>query len=328
MDAPGEMIDVGGRRLHLLRRGAGSPTVLLESGGGGGSSTQDWPLLGRVARFTHGISYDRAGLGWSDPQAAPKTFNGMADDLDALLRRAGEPPPYVLVGSSFGGLLARGYCRRFPAKVAGVVILDAADEAQYFPTMRRMLPVHAAELRREAVRAERGEIWAEAGPAISAARGLDEVTKAGMRHVLGLRRHFEAALDELQAAGRATAEEMQPGEPGSLGDRPMIVLSAGRAAQDPAWIDGRAEAQARLAALSRRGVHLVAEHDGHSLALENPKLVAAAIETVVRAVRGETFDVAEVRRLAAKPRQKSSALDGRASIDPAATVPRRPAESP
>lgn len=300
MIAPGEMIDIGGRRLHLLRRGAGAPTVILESGGGGGSATQDWPRLGLVARFTHVLSYDRAGLGWSDPPPAPKTFDGMVADLDALVASAGEAPPFVLVGSSFGGLLVRAYCRRFAAMVAGAVILDASDEAMYFPTMRRMMPFHEAELRREADRAERGEVLAEAEPAISAARGLDETTKGAMRHVLGLRTHFEAALDELQAASRATPEEMAPGEAGSLGDRPLIVLSAGRrsATAAPAWEEGWAEAQARLAALSRRGVHLVAENNGHSLALENPKLVAAAIEAVVKAVRGAPLDVSEVRRFA------------------------------
>jgi pimeloyl-ACP methyl ester carboxylesterase len=298
MDAPGEMIDIGGRRLHVMRRGDGAPTVILESGGGGGSSTQDWPLLGRVARFTHALSYDRAGLGWSDPSRTPKTFDGMASDLDALLAAAGETAPFVLVGGSFGGLLVLAYCRRFPAKVAGVVILDAADETKYFATMRRMLPVHEADLRREADRAERGDVLAEAEPAIRAATGLDDVTKAGMRHVLGLRSHFEAALDELRAAARATSAEMAPGKPGSLGDRPLIVLSAGKSAQDAAWQEGWAAAQTRLAALSRRGVHLVAENNGHSLALENPKLVSAAVEAVVRAVRGELFDVSEVRRLA------------------------------
>jgi len=301
VDAPGEMIDIGGRRLHLPRRGAGAPTVILESGGGGGSSTQDWPLLHRVARFTHVMSYDRAGLGWSDPPPAPRTFNGMAGDLDALLACAGEAAPFVLVGGSFGGLLVSAYCRRFPTKVSGAVILDAADETKYFPTMRRMAPVHEADLRVEADRAERGEILAEAGPAISAAPGLDEMTKAGMRHILGLRSHFEAALDELQAAGRATPEEMAPGEPGSLGERPLIVLSAGKSSADPAWKEGWTDAQARRAALSRRGVHIVAENNGHSLALENPKLVAAAVAAVVLAARGAPFDVSEVRRLAASP---------------------------
>jgi pimeloyl-ACP methyl ester carboxylesterase len=166
--------------------------------------------------------------------------------------------------------------------------------------MRRMMPFHEADLRREADRAERGEVLAEAEPAISAARELDPMTKAAMRHMLGLRTHFEAALDELQAACRATPEEMAPGQPGSLGDRPLIVLSAGKrsAMTSPAWEEGWADAQARLAALSQRGVHLVAENNGHSLALENPKLVAAAIEAVVMAVRGAPLDVSEVRRRA------------------------------
>jgi hypothetical protein len=66
----------------------------------------------------------------------------------------------------------------------------------------------------------------------------------------------------------------------------------------PAWEEGWADAQARLAALSQRGVHLVAKNNGHSLALENPKLVTAAIEAVVMAVRGAPLDVSEVRRRA------------------------------
>jgi pimeloyl-ACP methyl ester carboxylesterase len=302
MQAPGEMIDVGGRRLHLLRRGQGAPTVILEAGGGGGSSTQDWPLLNRVARFTHVLSYDRAGLGWSDPPPGPKMINGIAGDLDALLASANEPPPYVLVGGSFGGLLVRAFCRLYPAKVAGAVFLDAPDEAKYYPTMRRMLPVHVEELMREADRAERGEVLADAEPAINAARGLDEMTKSAMRHVLTLRSHFEAALDELQSATRVQPDEIVPGIPGSLGARPVIVLSAGKSAADPAWVVGWAEAQGRLAALSQRGAHIVARNCGHSIAVENPKLVAAAIEAVVRAVRGAPFDVSDVQQLASPAR--------------------------
>src|SRR5579871_3943020 len=169
MQAPGEMIDIGGRRLHLLRRGEGAPTVVLESGGGGGSSTQDWPVLTRVAGFTRALSYDRAGLGWSEPPTTPRTFAGMAADLDRLLTAAGESPPFVLVGGSFGGLLVSGFCRRCPSKVAGAVFLDAPDETKYFPTMRRMLPVHRAELEREAQRAERGDVLADAEPLIAEA---------------------------------------------------------------------------------------------------------------------------------------------------------------
>jgi|SRR5580658_8942785 pimeloyl-ACP methyl ester carboxylesterase len=300
MDPPGEMIDVGGRRLHLLRRGEGAPTVILEAGGGGGSSTQDWPLLHRVAPYAHVLSYDRAGLGWSDPPSSPKTINGIAGDLDALLTSAEESAPYVLVGSSFGGLLTRAFCRRFPEKVAGAVFLDACDEAKYYPTMQRELPFYVAELVREAGKAERGDLLAEAEPAISAALGPDEMTKSGMRHVLTLRSHFEAALDDLETITRAQPDEMACGVPGSLGDRPLIVLSAGKSAARPEWVEGWTEAQERLARLSLRGVHIVARNSGHSIALENPKLVAAAIEAVVRAVRGAPFDVGYVEQLAAR----------------------------
>lgn len=295
------MIDVGGRRLHLLRRGPGAPTVILEAGGGGGSSTQDWPLLSRVSEFAHVLSYDRAGLGWSDPPRSPKTINGIAGDLDALLAAASEPPPFVLVGGSFGGLLVRAYCRLHPAKVAGAVFLDAPDEAKYYPTMRRMLPLHEAELVREADRAERGEVLAEAEPAIGAARGLDEMTKTAMRHVLTLRRHYEAALDEMRTAASAQPDETAPGARGSLGERPVIVLSAGKSSAQPPWTDGWLDAQHRLAGLSRRGVHIVAEHTGHSMAQENPGLVASAIAAVVRAARGDAFDVSEVQQKASRP---------------------------
>lgn len=299
MGPPGEMIDIGGRRLHLLRRGQGAPTVVLEAGGGGGSSTQDWPLLHRVAQFARVLSYDRAGLGWSDPPSSPKTINGIVRDLDALLTVSGEAPPYVLVGGSFGGLLVRAFCRLYPEKVAGAVFLDACDEAKYYPTMQRELPFYVAQLRREADRAERGDVLAEAEPAIGAAPGLDEMTKSAMRHVLTLRAHYEAALDELESITRTQADETAPGAPGSLGDRPLIVLSAGKSAASAAWVEGWDEAQARLAALSLRGVHVVARNCGHSIALECPKLAAAAIEAVVGAVRGDPFDIARVEQLAA-----------------------------
>ncbi len=224
----------------------------------------------------------------------------MAQDLDTLLQVAGEAPPFVIVASSFGGLLARAYCRRFLAKVAGLVVVDASDELKYFETMRSMRTLHEDELRSSIVAAERGDLRREADSAIRRARGFDEATKDAMLHVLGLPGHFEASLEELQAIGRVSPQEMVPGEPGSLGDRPMIVLSHGRPYEGAvaAWEQGWDDAQARLAALSTRSAHIVAVSNGHSIALENPRLVAASITAVVNAVRGGEFDVSEPKRLA------------------------------
>jgi pimeloyl-ACP methyl ester carboxylesterase len=294
------MIDIGGRRFHMMRRGEGGPTVVIESGGGGASSPQDWPMLARVAEFARVLSYDRAGLGWSEPAPADRTFAGFADDLDVLLAAAGEAPPFVLVGGSFGGLLVSAYCRRFPRKIAGAVFLDACDATKYFPTLRQMFPVHEAELKRDAERAERGELLAEAEPGIATARGLDDATRTAMRHVLGLGRHFEASLEEMRVALGAGAEEARAAETGSLGDVPVVVISAGKRPKGPAWLweQGWAEAQERLAALSRRSAHIIAERTGHAIAWERPALAAAAVRAVVDAARGGAFDLADVRRRA------------------------------
>lgn len=311
MIPPGRLIDIGGRRLHLLAAGEGAPTVALESGGGGGSSVQDWPVLRRVARFARCLAYDRAGLGWSDPAPGPRTFEAMAQDLDELLAAAGERPPFVLVGGSFGGLVVRAYARRFPEPVAGLVLVDAAEEAKYFATMAAMRPRHEAELREAAARAARGELAAEAEPAIRAG-GFDAATRAAMLWVLNRPEHFEASLAELSAIDAVPSERRGAGGFGTLGERPLIVLSHGApyAGEMAAWEDGWAEAQARLAALSSASAHLVARANGHSIALENPGLVAAAIEAVVRAVRGEALDVSGAAAKARGGRGRSGGSPG------------------
>lgn len=297
---PGDLIDIGGRRLHCVRAGTGGPTVVLESGGGGGSSPQDWPVLNLVAPITRCLAYDRAGLGWSDPAAEPRTYDGMARDLEALLTAAGEPPPFVLVGASFGGLLVRAYARLHPDKVAGMVLVDAAEEEKYFSTMPAMREVHDEELRSNADRARRGELRAEIEPVLR--RGpFDAPTTAAILHILGLGGHFEASLLELQAIDRVPERDRGAGALGDLGDRPLVVVSHGKpyVGATAVWEDGWDDAQRRLAALSTRGQHIIAATNGHSIALENPRLVAACIAAVVGAVRGGPLDLTEARQLTA-----------------------------
>src|SRR5579859_6658823 len=114
---PGRMLDVGGRRLHVYETGQGSPTVLLEAGIA--ATSLSWrPVQDAIARFARVASYDRAGLGWSDA-ASTLTLNQQVDDLHALLAEL--PPPYILVGHSFGGLIIRAYASRYPSETAGLV---------------------------------------------------------------------------------------------------------------------------------------------------------------------------------------------------------------
>jgi pimeloyl-ACP methyl ester carboxylesterase len=297
--APGELIDIGGRRLHCRRLGDRGPLVVLESGGGGGSSIQDWPVQKRVAKFARCLAYDRAGLGWSDPSARPLTFERMARDLAALLAALGERGPFVFAGGSFGGLVLQAYARLFSETVAGMVLIDCADEVKYFGTMRQMRSFHEGELRAEISRAARGEISREAEPQIRSWRALDGAEQAAALALLDRPSHFEASLSEL-AVLDAPMPPAPPPRP-LLGDAPLIVLSHGRpyAGAMAVWEDGWSAAQTRLAALSSRSAQIVATHCSHSIALERPDLVTAAITAVTAAASGRLFDVEEVRRLAA-----------------------------
>jgi pimeloyl-ACP methyl ester carboxylesterase len=126
----GTLVDIGGRRLHCLVTGNGGPTVVLEAGMGDTVATwsQVQPAL---AVWTTVCSYDRAGLGSSDPASGPRTATAMVDDLRALLTAAGLPGPYLLVGHSFGGQLVRLFAGRFPDEVIGLVLVDSSHEDKY-----------------------------------------------------------------------------------------------------------------------------------------------------------------------------------------------------
>jgi pimeloyl-ACP methyl ester carboxylesterase len=137
---PGERIDIGGCRLHLRCMGRGSPVVVLESGLS--ASCINWTRAQQdLASITTVVAYDRAGLGWSDAARSPRTSARAADELQTLLVHAGLEPPYVLVGHSFGGLIARSFYRRFADRVAGLVFVDTIFPQEWLqmPRERRRL---------------------------------------------------------------------------------------------------------------------------------------------------------------------------------------------
>ncbi|MBV8842311.1 MAG: alpha/beta hydrolase [Bryobacterales bacterium] len=124
---PGQMVDLGGRRLHLNCTGSGAPSVIVENGGGGFSV--EWALVQPlVARRTRICTYDRAGYAWSDRGPVDDGIEQIVDDLNLLLRTAHISPSYVLVGQSLGSLYIRAYQRRFPEQVAGLVFVDGTPD--------------------------------------------------------------------------------------------------------------------------------------------------------------------------------------------------------
>lgn len=140
---PGELVDVGGHRLHLNcmeeTQAEDEPTVLLEAGGGQNSLT--WSSVQpQIAGFARVCSYDRAGMGWSDSGPAPRDADRVARELHSLLEQAEVSGPYVLVGHSLGGAFVRVFADRYPEEVAGMVLIDPtpvpdSDDPQLVETL-------------------------------------------------------------------------------------------------------------------------------------------------------------------------------------------------
>jgi pimeloyl-ACP methyl ester carboxylesterase len=289
---------------------------VLEAGGGGFSL--DWGFVQpEVARFTRVCSYDRAGTAWSDPGPTPRTMKQEVPELHLVLRKARVKAPYVLVGQSYGGLLARLYARQYRHEVAGMVLVDSSDpdatlgfrgkmvrvreEATGKPvppvqTMKSSPPRPLSDEERRQFEAYRKYLGT---PRISPP--FDRLPADLQKQYLWARFHPQATAgspdvdfwpEELQEMYRETQRQPYP-----LGDMPLIVLAPGDdPAKSPAppgiaaeeWQRLRAEkrrqreAQARL---SRKGKFILAEQSGHSIHLDQPELVIDAIRQVVTAVR-------------------------------------------
>jgi pimeloyl-ACP methyl ester carboxylesterase len=141
---PGKLVMVDGRQMHIICTGAGASTVVMDAGLGGWSL--DWSAVQpEIAKFARVCSYDRAGLGWSEPSAAPADAQHAVADLHRLLANSGEPGPFVLVGHSNGGLRVALYAHSYPQEVAGVVLVDPTPRATDAERVAFLSPTEQAE---------------------------------------------------------------------------------------------------------------------------------------------------------------------------------------
>jgi pimeloyl-ACP methyl ester carboxylesterase len=280
---PGQLIDVGGHRLHLHCTGSGSPTVVLQPGGGDFSSAMAW-IAPAVASQTRVCVYDRPGRGWSEPAASPQDATQIATDLHTLLQRGNVARPYVLAGHSFGGLYVLTYADRYPDDVAGMVLVDstnpateadpenatAYDAGSYDAATDRVAALGAAAARVGLVRLlgsfDYGELPAQSRDEVRAKTATAE--------------YASGWIDEFVQANASGAEAAMLTD---FGDKPLVVLTAG--AETDATHDA---AQTKLAALSTNSSHRVvdgASHPGLIFDEQYAKVTTQAVLDVVDSVR-------------------------------------------
>jgi len=253
----GRLVDIGGRSLHINCTGTGTPTVVLEAGLGLGAVT--WrhvqPALSQTTRV---CSYDRAGYGWSDSGPRPRSASRVTDDLRHLLDIAGVPRPIVLAGHSLGGMFARHYAAIYPADVAGIVLVDSTHEDQDKPpgVVRALVKTLGyAGVMRPFIRF--------GDPALDA--------------MYGSNRSLAAINEEFAAVEQSSNETRQAHL--SLGDKPLIVITAGTNDADPDW----QRLQKELLTRSSTSKRIVAAESGHYVQDDRPELVITAVREVLEA---------------------------------------------
>jgi pimeloyl-ACP methyl ester carboxylesterase len=271
---PGKMVDVGGYRLHINCTGSGSPTVVIESGWGDSSAGWGW-VQPEVAKTTRVCSYDRAGMGWSEPSPQPRTAREYASELHTLLLKANIPGPYVLVGHSMGGYTVLVYAHDYPDEVAGLVLVDA----QALPAVGAAAPKPApkpGQTSLPVLLARLGVMRVLAGP-LGSIQNLPAWDKQAYKAYSVTPRSTQTLLDE----GRGMSEGgAQARAVTTLGALPLIVLSRGKD-QDAAW----AASQAGYLHLSIDSQQFFAEQSGHRIMIDQPEAAVAAIVKMVEQVR-------------------------------------------
>ena len=313
---PHSLIEVEpGRRINLVCMGSGDRTVLFDSGG------SDWSVIWalvqpEVAKGARACAYDRAGLGHSDPAPLPRSPAAIVEDLHKLIRSADLKRPLVLVGHSLGGFNVKLYAALYPEDVAGMVLVDPAEERGWDRTRRALRSRFGGSL---AARAElldstflewlvsRYRSCAEA----AGTEGLDPASPTYGRCTDPVRPKLgpEIAAERMKIQSTAAYQAAQASEivnsvygdvradrayaglfrPGLLGSKPVIVLTHGLYDRDDPLdvmsFDQGVRLHRRSAALSRRGRQRVVPGTGHNIEIDDPGAIVEAVAEVLAELR-------------------------------------------
>jgi pimeloyl-ACP methyl ester carboxylesterase len=283
---PGQLLDIGGYKMHIYCTGQGSPTVILDAGLG--DSFLSWQKVQpEIAKFTRVCSYDRAGLGYSDSSPHPRTSRVFVDELHRLLEHAAIVGPVILVGHSMGGfdirLYASLYRHEVGGEVAGMVLVDSSH-----PDQQRRLPPAINDLDSTWLREQEFfEFTMPFGvPRLLGFCGNDDAIRA-------VDCNFHSARESVAELKAISESAAQTAATGSLGDMPLIVLSHDPDTPQPdlpedlvkPTNDVWQQMQQELTHLSTTGKQVIAKNSGHYIQLDRPDIAIEAVRNIVDQAR-------------------------------------------
>jgi pimeloyl-ACP methyl ester carboxylesterase len=301
----GKLMDIGGYRLHIDVHGTGSPAVIFIAGSQAFSF--DWALVApETAKVTTAVTYDRPALAWSDPGPMPRSLQQDVYELHVLLEKSGVKPPYVLVGHSLGGFIARLFEKKYPDEVKGLVEVDGTSEDVLLFINNKITRLRSLSQNRELPPLKTS---VDTFTKIPAQKDMDDFLKMIGQPTIDppfdkLPKKYQEARMWAQKQpkvlladnGQYWAEEfeaMYNDSAYSLGNKPLFVLtslkndypeSLGDSVRNE-LIQQKAKQQDLIAALSSNSKHVVTTKSPHEIHLTEPELVISAITEVINSVK-------------------------------------------
>lgn len=298
---PGQMIDIGDRKIHIDCRGSGSPTVILEAGLDYTGSLSWDRVHDDIAQITRACVYDRAGVMWSDPTPGKQNGETVADDLHATLKAGNITGPFVMVGHSLGGPYIMNFVRKYGDGVKGLVFVDAShpDQVQRMANPKQDKAAAAGNWLQDLLIAS---TWTGIIRAISPELDIPGISRR--TRMISAAHQPQTIAESIKESTSLTETLAQAGKLRTLGNRPLVVLTAGEpypkemlaatgltsaeAAQlQVVW----QELQADEASWSTRSHHVIVPDSGHFIQHKRPDLVIRAVREVVDTVRADAASI-------------------------------------
>jgi len=302
---PGILVDAGGHLMHLNIMGKGKPVVVFENGSADFSMI--WGLVQpEVSKFTKTVSFDRAGYAWSEPGPYPRSYRQMETELHTALKNAGIKGPYIFVGQSFGGFLARAFARYYPGEVAGMVLIDALDEDSRIIMNKKAYRIRDWATGRPYPPVQMNYEKPVKIPKDTLTANNMDTTINPELYKLPLPLQNEWRWAQTQPGYLVTVDSEMTWSPEELalmyknkdkpefklGSIPLIVIARGDGGYEGLPDAGQLEEERMklqhvLAALSTDGDLIIDKNTGHNIHLDDPETVINSILKVTREVRSE-----------------------------------------